>query len=73
MPHNSSNSGKKTKSKERTKSKKGSSSTKTHRGSPVPQPPNVPDPSDSSSGAHNDYYNPDLDLLGFGSQFDDNK
>ncbi|KAI0382561.1 hypothetical protein F5Y04DRAFT_279849 [Hypomontagnella monticulosa] len=49
-------------------------SMKTRRGSPVPQPPDVPDPSGSSSSTtHVDDYNPDQDLIGFGSQFDGSK
>ncbi|KAI1412723.1 hypothetical protein F5Y13DRAFT_189924 [Hypoxylon sp. FL1857] len=71
MPHDSSTAGQKAKSsRRRSKSDKTNDSTKTHRGSPVPQPPDVSDTSGSSTGTHIDHYNPDQDLLGFGAQFD---
>ncbi|KAI1371946.1 hypothetical protein F4677DRAFT_449948 [Hypoxylon crocopeplum] len=73
MPHNSSTSGQKTKSKRRSKSGKDRDSTKTHRGSPVPHPPDESDPSRSSARTHNGHDNIDQDLLGFGAQFDKNK
>ncbi|OTA65968.1 hypothetical protein K449DRAFT_431430 [Hypoxylon sp. EC38] len=68
MPHDSST-GDNTKSGD--KSDKSNDSTKTHRGSPVPQPPDVSDPS-GGPVSHVGDYNPDQDLLGFGSQFDGN-
>ncbi|KAI0106362.1 hypothetical protein F4776DRAFT_668465 [Hypoxylon sp. NC0597] len=67
MPHDSSTGGK---TKSHGKSGKSNDSTKTDRGSPVPQPPDVSNPSGGSAKTHVDDYNPDQDLLGFGSQFD---
>ncbi|KAI1451334.1 hypothetical protein F4805DRAFT_463895 [Annulohypoxylon moriforme] len=55
------------------RSGKDNDSTRTHHGSPIPQSPNVSDHGETSTGAVGDKHNSDLDLLGFGAQFDDDK
>ncbi|KAI2471122.1 hypothetical protein F4781DRAFT_429698 [Annulohypoxylon bovei var. microspora] len=74
MPDNSYPKDQNTKSsRRRNRSSKDNDSTKTHRGSPVPQPPDVSSHTGGSATTHNDKYNLDVDLLGFGAQFDDKK
>ncbi|KAI2635611.1 hypothetical protein GGS26DRAFT_506035 [Hypomontagnella submonticulosa] len=57
-------------STDETQSTKGTDeSTKTRRGSPVPQPPDVPGPAGDSPVTPIDH-DVDRDTFGFGSQFD---
>ncbi|KAI0836848.1 hypothetical protein F5Y06DRAFT_298081 [Hypoxylon sp. FL0890] len=70
MPNDSSTSSQKNESQRHRKSDKSNDSTKAYRGSPVPQPPDVSDPSGSSTETHIDHYDRDQDLFGFGAQFD---
>ncbi|KAI1771536.1 hypothetical protein F4818DRAFT_206563 [Hypoxylon cercidicola] len=73
MPQDTSTSGRKTKSRRRNKPTKDHDSTKTHRGSPVPQSPDISDPNGSSTGAYVGQDGADQYLLGFGAQFDNSK
>ncbi|KAI1207806.1 uncharacterized protein F4807DRAFT_462250 [Annulohypoxylon truncatum] len=74
MPYDACSSGQKANfCRRHDKSGSDNDSTKTRRGSPVPQPPDVSGHNDSSAGTHKDKDNMDLDLLGFGAQFDDKK
>ncbi|OTB00809.1 hypothetical protein M426DRAFT_15164 [Hypoxylon sp. CI-4A] len=65
MPGNTSHTGQDTESHDEPSTT--NDSTKTERGSPVPD---LPDASDNSNESHGHNYNPDQDLIGFGSQFD---